>query len=145
MVKIFSILAGVLLLASCATPYQSQGALGGFQETKLASDSWRVSFHSNGYTGEAKTYDYMLLRCAELGQANGFRYFTVDDENLSNRVTNQIHSGNLFSANSNAIRKPEAHVTARFYKSRPSVAGTVYECSTIAESVKAKHKIEESE
>jgi hypothetical protein len=39
-------------LASCATPYESTGFLGGYSDTALAPDVYRISFQGNGYTSQ---------------------------------------------------------------------------------------------
>ena len=42
--KGFAIFALVLLLGGCASPYQSYGFAGGFKETQLDTNVWRVFF-----------------------------------------------------------------------------------------------------
>jgi hypothetical protein len=71
---------GALVLASvsgCATPYQSNGIRGGYNEVQLDKNVFRVSFQGNAYTAPRKVTDYILLRSAELTLQNGFRYFQV--------------------------------------------------------------------
>ncbi len=69
----------VLMISGCATPYTSNGLLGGFSETQLAPDIFRVSFQGNGFTSIDKTKDFGLLRAAELTISNGYSYFAIID------------------------------------------------------------------
>ncbi len=75
-----------LSLLGCATPYHSNSLLGGYTETQLAPDVFRVGFQGNGYTSPERAQDFALLRAAELAQQNGFRYFVVIDERSSTEV-----------------------------------------------------------
>jgi hypothetical protein len=67
----------VVVLAGCATPYQSSGATGGFKELQLQTDIWRVSYSGNGYTTYETVQTYWLYRCAELARSQGFDGFQV--------------------------------------------------------------------
>lgn len=75
------ILLAAALSAGCAipTPYQPDGFLGGFTETRLTSNTWRVNFQGNGFTKTEVVQDYALLRSAELTLQQGYRYFALAD------------------------------------------------------------------
>lgn len=75
-------LAVVILLAACASPYQPEGFGGGYSETQLSENIFKVSFRGNGYTSEDRAADMALLRSAELALENGFKYFAVVDEQI---------------------------------------------------------------
>ena len=64
--RIFSLIPLAAALLGCATAYQPQGLSGGFTETQLAPDVWRVSFSGNGYTKGERAEDFAMLRSAEL-------------------------------------------------------------------------------
>lgn len=66
-------------LAGCATPYSSQGFMGGFTESRLDENVFRVNFKGNGFTSSEKAKDYTLLRSAELALEHGYSYFVVTD------------------------------------------------------------------
>jgi hypothetical protein len=68
-------LALALLFAGCATPYQSEGFLGGFSDVMTAPDEAVVVFHGNGYTSAERVVEMAALRCAEITLAHGYRYF----------------------------------------------------------------------
>lgn len=131
-----------VILSSCATPYQSKGLLGGFTETQISADTYRVGFGANAYTGEDVSYDYALLRCAEIGQKNGFSYFVLKDSDSIMRTTGASHTGNLWGSSTHIQNKPRVFLTAQFFRSRPSTSETIYDCALIIRSVKQKHSLE---
>ncbi|OGT57944.1 MAG: hypothetical protein A3F14_02255 [Gammaproteobacteria bacterium RIFCSPHIGHO2_12_FULL_43_28] len=77
LVRFFSLLATLSLLAGCATSYQPSGFGGGYSEMALNQDTYIVSFNGNGFTGEGTVQSYLLRRCAELTQNKGYKYFVV--------------------------------------------------------------------
>jgi hypothetical protein len=77
MKRLLTAMPGVGLLAACATAYQQKGLTGGFDETQLDRDVFRVTFKGNGYTAPERATDLALLRCAEITLANGHKYFAV--------------------------------------------------------------------
>lgn len=66
-----------LLLSGCATPYQVNSFTGGFADTQLASDVFRVTFRGNAYTSQERAQDFALLHAAEITTLHGFTYFAV--------------------------------------------------------------------
>src|ERR1700746_1689308 len=75
-----------LMMASCATPYSSSGFLGGYSDTALAPDVYRISFKGNGYTSKDRAQDFALLRAADLAQSHGYRYFGIINETEDGRT-----------------------------------------------------------
>jgi hypothetical protein len=75
-----SVIALAVMMASCATPYTNNGLLGGYSDTTLAPDVYRVSFQGNGYTSSETTRDFALLRAADLTRSHGYRYFGIVNE-----------------------------------------------------------------
>jgi len=75
------------LLNGCATPYQSEGFRGGYSDTQLAPDVFRITFKGNAYISKERTQDFALLRAAELTQQFGFKYFAIVDELSSTDVS----------------------------------------------------------
>ena len=78
------------MLASCATPYQQSGLLGGFKDIRLSNNSFRVTFNGNAHTTSDKASNYCLLRCAELCLEHGFNYFVLISENTI--IENSTHT-----------------------------------------------------
>jgi hypothetical protein len=68
-----------IFLSACATTYQPEGFSGGFSETQLDKNVFRVSFKGNGYTSRDRAEDFTLLRSAELTLKNGFTHFVIVD------------------------------------------------------------------
>ena len=85
----------VAVLSACATPYQSDGYSGGFRETQLAPDVYRVSFNGKAYTSQERVQDFALLRAAELTLASGARYFVVLSEKDQSGVDTHVTPGSV--------------------------------------------------
>lgn len=78
----------IILITGCASPYKPHGLGGGYSETQLNDNVFRVSFRGNGYTSQERASDYSLLRAAELAKKNGFSYFiVVDNKSYVNQST----------------------------------------------------------
>jgi hypothetical protein len=71
-----ALLAG-LALAGCATRYRAEGPVGGFRETPLAQDAYRVEVRGNALAGARWVNDAALVRAAELTRRAGFRSFVL--------------------------------------------------------------------
>jgi hypothetical protein len=63
--------AFLAFLCSCATPYKSNGIAGGYSDTALAPDVYRISFQGNGYTSRDRAQDFAVLRAADLTLSHG--------------------------------------------------------------------------
>jgi len=87
MLKLILILVLTLELAGCATGYQRQGWTGGYSDSQLQQDVFRVSFKGNAFVSREKVQDYMLLRCAELTIEKGFDYFIIVDEDNYSQIS----------------------------------------------------------
>jgi hypothetical protein len=76
----FSVVIVICILAAgCATQYRSidESLTGGFSETQLAPDSWRVIVEGNGFTTRGEAEQFLMRRCAELALEQGQRYFIL--------------------------------------------------------------------
>lgn len=71
------ITAVICSLWNCATPYQSQGLLGGYSSIDLGNDILDVRFQGNQHTDSGQVRKYLLYRCAELTLENNFKYFVI--------------------------------------------------------------------
>lgn len=79
MKKIYiSAVLSALAAASCAT-YTENGLFGGFSETPLASDTFRIQASGNAYTSRNKTNAIAMVRAAEPAQQHGYHRFVVLD------------------------------------------------------------------
>jgi hypothetical protein len=88
--KLFALtatLCGIALLVGCTTPYSSSGFLGGYSDTALAPDVYRISFQGNGYTSQERTQDFAILRAADLTLSHRYRYFGIINQTEGGRST----------------------------------------------------------
>lgn len=79
MKKLIAIIPVLFLLLSCATGYHPMSLSGGYEDFRLAEDTYTVKFLGNEYTSKDQAYTYALRRAAELTRINGYRYFTIID------------------------------------------------------------------
>jgi hypothetical protein len=77
--RLFTALSLVFLLTACATTYQPESFSGGFNETQLDKNVFRISFKGNGFTKADRAEDMALLRSAEISLKNGFSHFAIVD------------------------------------------------------------------
>ena len=151
-----------LLLASCATGYQEKGFTGGFSETQLAENIFRVSFNGNAYTSADRAADFTLLRSAELAQENGFSYFVIIDADQSTAQSTyttptQSHttvsvygSGNYATGTATTTttggqtyvyRKPRSTNTIVCLHDKDQANGIVYEAQFVIRSIREKYEL----
>jgi hypothetical protein len=67
----------ILLLASCATPYQAQTRSGGYTDRQLAPGIYRITFQGNRFTTSLRAKDFALRRAAEVTLDSGAAYFLI--------------------------------------------------------------------
>lgn len=69
---------GMAACQSGPTPYQpGQGYQGGYSESRLENDRFRISFKGNSLTNRETVENYLLYRAAELTTQNGYDTFTI--------------------------------------------------------------------
>ena len=158
-----SLLIISILFYNCSTPYQSYGFLGGFTDTQLDENIFRVHFNGNGYTSTEKASDYCLLRCAELTLQSDYNYFIIvsNDENTSissyttptttKTKANASVYGNTVSGTATSttyggqtyyITKPSSTNLIICYSEKPDMDVMVYNANFIFKSIKDKYDIE---
>lgn len=147
-----------LALGGCATPYQSTSFTGGFSETQLAPNVFRVKFRGNGYTSDERTSDFALLRAADLTLLNGYRYFGVAAEgtdyssqavtmpSTSSTAVTTSSTGNWAYATTTTtpgqtllFRFPSSTSTIICFKENPN--GDLFDASFVARSIRQKYRI----
>ncbi len=150
-------IAGVaLLLAGCATSYQSQGLTGGFSETRLGENMYRVTFNGNGFTNRTRSADFTLLRSAELTLQSGYRYFVIVDAHRDTKTSyystptytnmnandygNNIYgTSTTYGGHMGTIAKPSNSNTIVMYNKKPNVIS--YDAKFINKSLKNQYKL----
>jgi hypothetical protein len=95
----------LLVLNGCATSYKPKGYGGGFSETQLDTNVFRVSFSGNGYTSPEQAEEMALLRSAEVALDHGFKYFVIVTDNsreTNSSFTTQGNATTTFTGNGTA-------------------------------------------
>ena len=96
---IVSIAAALVLatgLSACvtATPYQpaarGNATSGGYSETRLEPNRWRVNFSGNSMTSRETVEGYLLYRAAELTVQNGDDWFAIIDRQTNSKQRTYI-------------------------------------------------------
>jgi hypothetical protein len=74
---------GALAACETATPYQplssKNAQSGGYSETRLEADRWRVTFQGNSLTSRGTVENYLLYHAADLTLQQGFDWFEMAD------------------------------------------------------------------
>ena len=158
------LVSGFLLwfLSGCATSYQQKGFTGGYSETQLAPDVFRVNFAGNGYTSSDRAQDFALLRAAELSLERGFRYFALLDESSSNELSTFTTTGSAYTTGSvhgsgnsatysghttytpgqtDLIAKPRTGLLIRGFIDKPNDIYT-FDAEFLQQSVKRKYNLQ---
>ena len=158
--KSFATVTSIVVLAGCATAYQPEGFSGGFSETQLDTNVFRVSFKGNGKTSADRAEEMALLRSADLALKNGFTHFVIlDGKSRAERGTfttplqaNTTGSASVYGntaygsstttftgGQTFAIVKPSTTNTIMCFKERPQVDGFVYDARFIYNSLGQKY------
>ena len=83
-------------LAGCetATPYQplKPGAAdsGGYSETRIEQDRWKITFHGNSMTSRETVETYLLYRAAELTVNQGDDWFETVDRQTDKHTSTYV-------------------------------------------------------
>jgi hypothetical protein len=131
-------MVAVLLLSGCATPYQERGYLGGYKETRLKQNVFRVSFKGNSFTDKRKASDFALLRCAEVTLEKGFRFFVISGSRAQHGESYGFGGMELLS-----INNPRSFYTIHCFKDKPPDYYLWYEATYLARSLRDKYGITE--
>lgn len=155
-------LISIFILSGCSTKYQQKSFTGGFSETQLSENSFIVHFKGNAFTSKEKATDFTLLRSAELAINNGFKYFTVINDEYNERIhvisnpstattnysaitTNGITHGvsttKYNKGTSSRLVKPRTSSEIICYKVKPNITNIVYEASYLKKSIEQKYNI----
>jgi hypothetical protein len=96
-IRAFAVLAALSVgLAACATatPYQpnirSGAVTGGWSETKIEANRFRVNFNGNSLTSRETVEGYLLFRAAELTVESGFDGFMVAERDTDKQTRTYV-------------------------------------------------------
>jgi hypothetical protein len=92
-----------LLVPGCAgkpTPYQPMSSTsrisGGYSETRLATDHFRVTFVGNSFTSRERVEASLLYRAAELTLQEGYQWFVIEDREVEHQVERDLRPDPLY-------------------------------------------------
>jgi len=163
MKNLIFLIAITVFLAGCATTYQKKGFTGGFSETQLGENVFRVSFKGNAYTSRERASDFNLLRSAEVALENGHNFFIIVDSEQYSKTgayttpTTSHTTGSAYAYGNYAhgsattkttggkmyfFSKPRTTNTIICFKDKPESGGLVYDAAFIIKSIKTKYKIQ---
>ena len=155
------IVVAAALFSGCATSYQSNGFTGGYTETQLAPDVFRVAFRGNGYTSQERAQDFAMLRAAELALRHEFTHLVVVDERSSTTAHSFTTSGHATTTGTayvygnratysgyttytpgqtHTFYKPKTGIVVQFFKSKPD-AIFAFDAAFLQQSLKQTYKI----
>nr|WP_116370714.1 hypothetical protein [Cupriavidus taiwanensis] len=161
-ISIATLLSVGVALTGCATAYQPEGLSGGFTETQIENNVFRVSFRGNGYTRAERAEDLVLLRSAELTMEHGFTHFVIID--AKSRVdkssfttpTQSYTTANVSAFGSTAygsahttttggqtieFSSPSTTNTVVAFAGRPNVPAMIYDARAICDSIGPRYKV----
>jgi hypothetical protein len=148
-------------LVACATGYHQPGFTGGYSDTQLAPDVFRITFQGNGYTSPDRAQDFALLRAAELTLSHGYRYFGIVNETAGGNTSSFTTGGQSYTSGHATVVgssvygaatttyiapqtftffKPRSGLMIRCFATRPE-GGFAFDAAFISNSVRAKYKI----
>ena len=147
-----------MILSSCSTRYKADGFTGGYEELQLSENMFTVSFRGNGYTRKQRAIDFCLLRCAEITENHGYKYFTIVDQrndienssyttpssSVTTGTVNSYGGINAYTTNYGGqtynISRPSASNTILCYKEKPR-QGIAYNTDFLIKSISEKYQI----
>jgi hypothetical protein len=132
---IIAIVGGLVYMYTKSTPYTPKGFLGGYSETQLAADMYRVRFNGNGNTKTDRSIDLCMLRCAELTLEKGYKYFYIIDSSTGNGGYIPDHRYGPI------VSHPTSNNTIKMLHEKPENNLAVYDAAFIVLSYKKKYNI----
>lgn len=155
---------GLVLLSGCATNYQPKSIIGngGFEDTELAPNYFRVVFKGNDATSEEKASDFALLRTSDLMIERGCNAFKVVKYTSNGRSSaimlpqtqttyasvNNIGNQTFGSATTSSVGgglmrlyMPRITIEAKCSSGDADIENGVYDSKFINQSIKKKYKI----
>jgi hypothetical protein len=117
-----TVAAACLALSACATPYKSNGLMGGYTASMITPTRAVVSFQGNGFTSTDKVAQYVMLTAAETTHQHGFGHFAIigeaDDSRSDLLATNYggYGYGDFYSVGgASELISPKTRLTIEMY------------------------------
>ena len=133
-IVILLLLFTLTIVISCVpTLYNLEDRTGGYGETQIDKNVWKVYFSFNRHTTDERALNYLRLRCAELTIHNEFQYFQISDLETNPKQTLTKSGEDFYSSK----QQSKSCVIACF-KDKPE-KGTSYNATEIIKSIKDKY------
>jgi hypothetical protein len=120
------VVSAACLLAGCATAYQPDGVSGGYSDKVLAANTVQVTFRGNRMTTPEMVHSFLLRRCAEVTQQDGYRYFAV------------VHEEGPSEANTDSFGSKISTATIQMYQGMPQGEARAYDASLLLRELLAQ-------
>jgi hypothetical protein len=121
--RLVAVLLVVLVaLAGCSSIYHAENANGGYSDTRVDVNVFRVTFKGKPGLVQAQTNDMALLRGAELALRNGFGFFISSDN---------ATPGSAPLPGTNVVSIPATTITIICYVVRPETVMAVYDAKEV--------------
>jgi len=159
MKKLIYLFVIAMLVSGCATGYHKMGYTGGFSETKIQDDIYKVRFSGNPKCEMGRAEDFVLLRSAEVTLENGYKYFVIVDEKSGTKsgayttpATAQTHGtsyGGVYQGTTTIsggetffYSKQRVEKTIKCFKEKPgNIPAIVYDAEQVKNNIKAQYNI----
>ncbi len=126
------------MFLGCSTSYQSKGFSGGYSESQLGPNIYKIYFKGNGYTSKEKAEDFAMLRAAELTLQNHYRYFEVIDSNAEETLSLYHNTSNKQNV---LISKPGSSLNIKFSSEKFEDKKLFFDARFICDSLGRKYEI----
>ena len=145
--KYLTVLISLVLLSGClSTPYTKHNFFtGGFSDTQLGENIFRIDFKGNKWTSREKATDFTLLRAAELCLERNFRYFVITETDKYDEMsfkTSPVIVGDYSYGTRTSVRSaPTTSHTIMAFRTKPSINQVVYDANFLVKSIRGKYEI----
>ena len=144
---VIAVVGMTVALTGCATAYQSKGFTGGFSETMLSPDTFKIQFAGNAFTSAERASDFAILRAADKSLELGCNYFGVmseaDGASVGSVTLGSVSWGNHSAwgfSNTMPVVKPNSSLLVKC--SRDQQPGSnLFDAHFIAQSIRSKYGI----
>lgn len=156
------LICGLSILSGCATSYKQETLTGGFSETELSPNYFRIAFKGNGFTSSEKVSDYALLRASELMIQRNCKNFQILSNNqrikseylvspqtsttnasaymygnyINGRATTTTHGGNI-----QAVERATTNLDVQCVNAEANPILGIFDSQFINNALKTKYRI----
>ena len=129
MKKLF-LITFLFILSNCSTPYQKNSFAGGYKDTQLSPNTFKVTATGNGFTSLDKVQNIVLMRASELTIDNNYDVFEIIKTNarinssivstpgqtITTHIPGQAPSSATYCGYISTIKRPTADIVVKMYK-----------------------------